>query len=454
MPRQPDGTYNLPQNPWTEAQPGEVIQSAPKNVTEADISQTLTDSVDRNGKGKALADLSMGGYHHTEVSNATAADQYAAANQVATNSLTYCGQATGDGNNIFLTNPMVNAYVPGMIVTFSPNISNTMSTVVVNLNSLGSKDVKYANGDPLGPFTIRSNIAQQLIYTGDHFVISNPIEITTPVKGDIKEFITLAFSLGSVFSNVAETQWINQYSVRWNAEHDLGASTPDQTVTSTNPLYVPTMTLEDGYDYDIIVVGPATWPAVLQGDLAAGSMDCVKFYNGGIVKIKNINLDSVVNLTGTDGFTFNGGVCHKVDNGFFQMPGQNLSMFGGILGGLTMGSETILSVRVATTVGNSIGSSRPISYESAFGAPQKGRTYDFSSPAFANVSIGSEIIFCEDIEINPYGFYSENNSRGFGTTFGDSTTTEFTATLAQAQANIAQLGEGRHSLLKVVKKHR
>lgn len=48
MPRSPDGTYTPP---LPNVNPGEVVSSAWANTTIADISQALTDSLDRNGNG-------------------------------------------------------------------------------------------------------------------------------------------------------------------------------------------------------------------------------------------------------------------------------------------------------------------------------------------------------------------------------------------------------------------
>ena len=57
MPRNPDGTYDLP-NP--DVAPGEVISSAWANSTMNDIAATLEDSLDRDGNGGMRAPLQFG----------------------------------------------------------------------------------------------------------------------------------------------------------------------------------------------------------------------------------------------------------------------------------------------------------------------------------------------------------------------------------------------------------
>ncbi|MCU0396265.1 MAG: hypothetical protein MUF29_10165, partial [Chitinophagaceae bacterium] len=79
MSRDGNGTYNRAVSPY---QAGTVISATTVNTEMNDVASALTQSLSKDGQTTPTADLPMGGQKHTNVSNATARNNYAAAGQV------------------------------------------------------------------------------------------------------------------------------------------------------------------------------------------------------------------------------------------------------------------------------------------------------------------------------------------------------------------------------------
>lgn len=141
MPRDGAGSYSVP---YPDFQPGTVIDQAQMDANFADIGAALTQSIARNGETVPTQALPMGGRNHTNVSDATAANQYASASQVQRSSITWVGTTAGTGGAYFATMApaFTGAYVPGMRVQFRVHAENTASATL-NVSALGAKPIKW-----------------------------------------------------------------------------------------------------------------------------------------------------------------------------------------------------------------------------------------------------------------------------------------------------------------------
>lgn len=79
MPRNGSGGYVQPVSDFV---PGALIKSADVNSWLGDLGGEITNSIAKDGQTSPTADLPMGGFKHTDVANASAANQYAALGQV------------------------------------------------------------------------------------------------------------------------------------------------------------------------------------------------------------------------------------------------------------------------------------------------------------------------------------------------------------------------------------
>jgi hypothetical protein len=133
MPRTGNGTYVLPAgNPVV---PSTVIRSDWANSTLSDIAQALSSSISKDGQTTPTANLPMGGFRHTNVGDATAANEYATAKQaqgVALNILTTSPTSTGSA--YVATGPLnTQTYTNGFQYRFVPNVPSTANpTIAIN----------------------------------------------------------------------------------------------------------------------------------------------------------------------------------------------------------------------------------------------------------------------------------------------------------------------------------
>lgn len=141
MPRDGAGTYSVP---FPDFVPGTIIDQAQVDANNADIASAITNSIARNGETVPTQALPMGGRNHTNVSDATAANQYASAAQVQKSSITWCGTTAGTGGAYTATMvpAFTGSYVAGMRVQFRVHATNTTSATL-NVSGLGAKAIQW-----------------------------------------------------------------------------------------------------------------------------------------------------------------------------------------------------------------------------------------------------------------------------------------------------------------------
>jgi len=140
--RDGSGIYSLPAgNPVVT---GTTISSATHNTTLTDIANALTASIAKDGQTTPTANLPMGTYRHTGVSNGTARDHYLAVGQFQDNGARYVGSVSGTNTITGTLTPAIAAYAAGMEILFSPANNNT-GAVTLALNGLTAKSVYKHN---------------------------------------------------------------------------------------------------------------------------------------------------------------------------------------------------------------------------------------------------------------------------------------------------------------------
>lgn len=157
MARDGSGTYNKTFTAVT----GAVISSTNVNTQIDDIATALTQSLAKNGETVPSANLPMGSFKHTNVANAAATNQYAAAGQVQNGALQWGGTAGGTATALTISlTPSIAAYAAGQRFSFIA-ASNSGGATTLAVNGLTTKTVNnvgWAAGDII-----------EVVYTGSTF---------------------------------------------------------------------------------------------------------------------------------------------------------------------------------------------------------------------------------------------------------------------------------------------
>jgi len=168
MPRNGNGEFDLPAgNPVI---PGTVIESSWANNTMNDLAAALTDSIAADGQTTPIANLPMGGYHHTGVSNPTLRNQYATLG-MSQDGLNTRVQITGGVDNIVGT--LVGqgtTYVAGALVSFFAPATNT-GAMTLNYNGIGARSIVSADGNQLLAGEVQAGSFYMALYNGSAFVL-------------------------------------------------------------------------------------------------------------------------------------------------------------------------------------------------------------------------------------------------------------------------------------------
>lgn len=172
MPRNGNGDFSLvPGNPVV---PGTVIESEWANNTMNDIAAALTDSIAADGQTTPLANLPMGGFHHTGVSDPTLRNQYATLGMSQDGRNTRI-QITGGVNN--LTGTLVGgatSYSAGAVLSFFAPANNT-GTMTMSYNGIAAASMVTSQGLPLQAGDIVAGKNYLIQYTGSTFQLLSPV---------------------------------------------------------------------------------------------------------------------------------------------------------------------------------------------------------------------------------------------------------------------------------------
>lgn len=167
MSRDGSGNYSLAEAAFVD---GTTIEAAKVNSNFNDIASALTASLAKDGQTVPTANQPMGGYRHTGVGNASARTHYAAAGQVADNSLAYAVDTGTADVYAIAPSPGITAYAVGQRFTFKVINANTTTTPTLNVNSVGAGVIKWPNGDALQAGDLPANSLVEVV-----------VSATTPV---------------------------------------------------------------------------------------------------------------------------------------------------------------------------------------------------------------------------------------------------------------------------------
>lgn len=236
MPRNGSGAFTLVSgNPVV---PSTVISSTWANNTLSDIATGLTGSIANDGQTTPVANLPMATFRHTNVGNAVARTDYAAAGQVQDSVLMWLTTIAGTDTITASITPSPTAYAAGQVFRFVPAGTNTTSTVTLNINGLGAKAITKNGTVALAPGDLVGGTIFEVIYDGTQFQLKTASATATA---------TGAYSVrGLVGANNSGTP---------NTKYDLSADAV--TLKSTNS--TPSMTRfgTGTITNDITVAGPA-----------------------------------------------------------------------------------------------------------------------------------------------------------------------------------------------------
>ena len=185
MPFNGNGTFNRVYDWETDKINGVKIR-ADRMDTEMDgMAIGLSTCVTRDGQSPATANLPMGGFKHTGVSDGTSRNQYASVGQVQDGDNTWGGTSIGAANafEIGLT-PSISSYTAGMKISFIAHQSNT-SAATLEIDGLGTKALQRS-GSPLIGSEILINSTVNAIYDGTAFQIyASSSGSPTTTQGDL-----------------------------------------------------------------------------------------------------------------------------------------------------------------------------------------------------------------------------------------------------------------------------
>jgi hypothetical protein len=173
MARNGSGTYSLPAgNPVVT---GTVISSTWANTTLNDLGSALTASLAYDGQTTPVANLPMGGYIHTNVGNALLRTSYSAAGQVQDGALTYLTSVSGTDTITATASLSMTSYAAGQTFRFVAAGANTTTSVTLNINGIGAKNITKNGTTALAIGDIISGSVVTVNYDGTQFQLaSNP----------------------------------------------------------------------------------------------------------------------------------------------------------------------------------------------------------------------------------------------------------------------------------------
>jgi len=170
MARNGSGTYSLPAgNPVVT---GTTISSTWANNTLNDLGNAMTASLAYDGQTVPISNLPMGGYLHTGVANATARTNYASAGQVQDSTLTYLTSISGTDTIIATAPVSMSALAAGQTFRFIAAGANTTTSVTLNINSIGAKNITKNGTTALAVGDIPAGSVVVVVYDGTQFQLT------------------------------------------------------------------------------------------------------------------------------------------------------------------------------------------------------------------------------------------------------------------------------------------
>lgn len=175
MPRDGSGTFTLASgNPVV---PNTIIETNWANPTLSDIAAALTDSVSASGQTTPNANLPMGGYRHTGVSDPTSRNQYATLGMMQDGRHQRAVISSGVNALVGSLVGGATSYSAGQLITFAPVADNT-GPCTLSLNGIAPVSLISPLGNALGPGDLRLGNLYMAAYTGSAWRILFDLSVT------------------------------------------------------------------------------------------------------------------------------------------------------------------------------------------------------------------------------------------------------------------------------------
>jgi len=225
------GTYtkgNAGTGGWAgDAGLGIGIEAGRHDTQDNDFANGINNALTKDGQNTPTANLGMGGYKHTGVGNATAADEYLSYGQLLDVSKAVTTGGTVPNYTVTLT-PAPSAYYEGMTFVINPHATlNTLSTSTLDVNGLGAKDLKVShNGSltrPISAYELNETGYYVVTYnaTGDYFIVHNP---SCGYNIAFTPTVTSQSGTIAVNSNGSTYSWLNNNKILVSYELNLDLS--------------------------------------------------------------------------------------------------------------------------------------------------------------------------------------------------------------------------------------
>jgi hypothetical protein len=188
----------------------------------------MTASLAYDGQTTPVANLPMGGYVHTNVGLATVRTNYPSAGQVQDGTLTYLTSVSGT-DTITATAPIsMTAYATGQIFRFISAGANTTTSVTLNINSIGAKNITKNGTTALAASDIPSGAVVMVTYDGTQFQLATlpayvaPFGLSTNNTWTGKQTFTGTTSLiSSKFTNAIEAVTVSATAATGTINYDV-----------------------------------------------------------------------------------------------------------------------------------------------------------------------------------------------------------------------------------------
>jgi len=134
------------------------------------MASALTASLARDGQTIPTANLPMGGFRHTGVSDGVLRTDYAALGQVQNGAFLWGGTAGGTADAITISlSPSITAYAAGQVFRFISSAANT-GAVTLNINGVGAVAINKGSGSvALAANDIQASTIISVQYDGTQF---------------------------------------------------------------------------------------------------------------------------------------------------------------------------------------------------------------------------------------------------------------------------------------------
>lgn len=212
-----------------DAANGIKIRADRHDTNDTDFQNGINNCLTKDGQNVPTANLPMGTFRHTGVSDATARTQYLTLGQYQDNDSLFM-TTTGTANAYVASpSPAITAYTTGQKFDFKISVSNTGSSTV-NVSALGTKSIRKYGDLHLDRNDLVVDRIYEFVYDGANFQVLNPTPKpqiiqgfhSTPLKSEVPlNGNTIAMSSGATFNG---SMYRLHYEYLWNNIADAQAA--------------------------------------------------------------------------------------------------------------------------------------------------------------------------------------------------------------------------------------